>query len=106
MGLCITLTAGAIILNEALQPVRPVSLSFKTQRVRQSATSRIFEIVVSNSGSKTAAAVDIVGEAGGETASATLDYVPGDGEASAALVFPATVGNTVPKLSVAGWSEP
>lgn len=106
LGLCVTLGAVAVILTEALQPVRPVSLSVTVDNVRQTGSTRIYEITVSNAGSQTAAGVEIVGEAGDETASVTLDYVPGDGEASAALALPLDPSSRVPVLSVAGWTAP
>jgi len=104
-GLLITLAASGVILAEALQPVRPVALSVRVDGEHQAGQSRILDIVVTNAGSETAAAVEIAGKAGEETASVTLDYVPGDGEATAALAFPAgTPGE--PAISVAGWSAP
>lgn len=104
LGACVTLAAGAVIMNEALQPDRPVDLSVKVEGVRRMGSDRVFEIKVTNGGSETAAGVEVVGEASGRRASVTLDYVPGDGETSAALVFPGDSDN--PTLSVAGWSEP
>lgn len=104
LGACVTLAAGAVILSEALQPDRPVDLSVKVQGVRRMGSDRAFEIKVTNAGSETAAGVEIVGHSSGNRASVTLDYVPGDGETSAVLVFPGDGDN--PTLSVAGWSEP
>ncbi|MDB5421645.1 MAG: hypothetical protein JWR59_1592 [Brevundimonas sp.] len=104
LGACVTVGAGAVILYEAVQPVRPVALSVTIKGERRTGSNRIFEIKVINAGSETAAGVEILGQAGGETASVTLDYVPGDGEALAALAFP--VDSVAPTLSVAGWSEP
>ena len=106
LGLCVTLGSVAVILVEAVQPVRPVALSVRIESVRQTGSSRIFELKVSNTGSETAAGVEVVGETGGETASVTLDYVPGDGEASAAMAFPIAGPAAAPTLSVAGWSAP
>lgn len=107
LGVGVTVGAAAVILAEALQPVRPVALSVAVEGVRQSGPDRVFELAVSNSGSETAAGVEIVGEDGeGATASVTLDYVPGDGEASAVLAFPRDTTGETPSFSVAGWSEP
>lgn len=105
VGLVITLGAGGVILAEALQPSRPVALSVRVQDQRRTAESRILELVVTNSGSKTAAAVDVVGKIAGETATATIDYVPGNGEASASLAFPIQAAGQ-PVVSVAGWTDP
>jgi len=105
LGLVITLAAGAVILGEALQPSRPVALSICVKGERLTQTSRVLDIVVTNEGSETAAAVDIAGKVGDATASVTLDYVPGDGEADASLAFPVTAAGP-PVLSVSGWSAP
>lgn len=104
LGACLTLGAGGVILGEALQPKRPVDLSVRIEAERRAGSDRIFEVKVTNSGSETAASVEIVGEASGKRSSVSLDYVPGDGEAYAALVFPAE--SDTPILSVAGWSKP
>lgn len=107
IGVCVTVGAAAVILAEALQPVRPVALSVAVEGVRQAGPTTIFELKVSNTGSETAAGVEIVGEDGkGETASVTLDYVPGDGEASAAVTLPRVEAGENPSFSVVGWSEP
>lgn len=106
IGVCVTLGAAGVILVEALQPTRPVALSVAVETIRQSGPSRVFELKVSNTGSETAAGVEIVGETGGQTASVTLDYVPGDGEASATLAFPFDATGETPNFSVAGWSAP
>lgn len=104
-GLIVTLAAGGLILAEALQPPRPVALAVRIEGERRTVSSRVFDIVVTNAGSETAAAVEISGQADGKTAGVTLDYVPGDGEASASLAFPiATHG--APSIAVTGWSAP
>lgn len=105
VGLLFTLTTGGILLREALQPSRPAVLTVRVEAVRRTATLRILDIVVENSGSETAAAVEVAGQAGEETASVTLDYVPGDGEAKASLAFPADSPDGA-VLTVAGWSAP
>jgi uncharacterized protein (TIGR02588 family) len=105
LGLVITLGAGGVILGEALQPTRPVALSVRVEGERLTRTSRILDILVTNAGSETAAAVDISGEVGDATASVTLDYVPGDGEVAASLAFPVQASGA-PVISVAGWSAP
>lgn len=107
VGVCVTIGAAAVIMVEALQPARPVALSVAVEGVRQAGPTTIFELKVSNTGSETAAGVEIVGEDGkGKTASVTLDYVPGDGEASAAVTLPRVEAGEKPSFSVVGWSEP
>lgn len=105
IGLLLTLCAGGVILAEAVQPPRPAALTVRIERQRLTPSRRILDIVVSNTGSETAAAVEVVGQAGEETAVVSLDYVPGDGETSASLSFSAAA-TSEPRLSVVGWSEP
>jgi uncharacterized protein (TIGR02588 family) len=105
VGLLITLAAGGIILAEAVQPARPAALTVRIERERRTPSGRILDIVVTNTGSETAAAVEVLGKVGGETGSVSLDYVPGDGQASASLAFSADAAGD-PLLSVVGWSEP
>lgn len=105
VGLVMTLWAAGVILGEALQPGRPTALSVSVENERLTPTSRIVEVIVKNEGSETAASVEITGAVGGETASATIDYVPGDGEASASLSFPAATTGSA-EVTVSGWTEP
>jgi uncharacterized protein (TIGR02588 family) len=105
LGLVITLTASAVIMGEAVQPARPVALSIRIEDERLTSTSRILDIVVTNAGSETAAAVDVSGKVGDDVASVTLDYVPGDGKTAASLAFPAAAAGA-PAVSVVGWSAP
>ena len=104
-GFLLTLGAAGVIVAEALQPIRPADLAVRIESQRRTSTHLIVDVVVSNTGTETAAAVDIAGEIDGQTASATLDYVPGGGEAKGAVVFPASAAGT-PDVRVAGWSEP
>lgn len=104
-GLFLTLGAAGVIVAEALQPTRPADLTVRIEGQRRTSTHLILDVVVSNSGTETAASVDVVGEMQAHTASATLDYVPGGGEAGAAMVFPASAIGAV-DVEVAGWSDP
>lgn len=104
-GLIVTLAAAGVIVAEALQPARPVALTVRIEGERRTVSSRVFDVVVTNAGSETAAAVEVSGEAGGKTAAVTLDYVPGDGEASASLAFP-IAAQGAPSIAVTGWSAP
>ena len=85
LGLVLTLTA-------EVTAVRPASSGF------------VAEIEIRNEGRDTAAAVQVEGRSGGETASTTIDYVPGKGRTAVALAFP---GAPAPvEARVTGWSEP
>ena len=54
---------------------------------------------------ETAAAVEVEGRLGAETARATLDYLPAHGRETVFLTFPSDPRGAV-ELSVPGWSEP
>lgn len=105
VGLLMTLITAGILLSEALQPSRPAALTVQVEGMRQTGTLRILDIVVVNTGSETASAVEVTGKAGDDSASVTLDYVPGDGRASASLAFPANASKEA-VLTITGWSAP
>ena len=106
VGLGVTLASAGIILAEAMGPVRPAVLTARVDQAHRTPAGWVFDVTVENAGSETAAGVEIVGVVGSETASATLDYVPGDGEAEASLAFSDKTGGARPSLSVAGWARP
>ena len=104
LGLVLTLTAAGIIVYEAMQPPSPPDLTAEVTAVRPASSGFVAEIEVRNEGRDTAAAVQVEGRAGGETASASIDYVPGKGRTAVALAFP---GAPAPvEARVTGWSEP
>lgn len=104
LGLVLTLAAAGVILNEAVQPPSPPDLTAEVTATRPSASGFIAQIEVRNLGRDTAAAVQVEGRSGGETASTTVDYVPGRGRTAVALAFP---GAPAPvEARVTGWSEP
>ena len=104
LGLVLTLTAAGIIVYEAMQPPSPPDLTAEVTAVRSAAAGFVAEIEIRNEGRDTAAAVQVEGQSGGETASTTIDYVPGKGRTAVALAFP---GDPAPvEARVTGWSEP
>ena len=104
LGLLLTLTAAGIIVYEAMQPPSPPDLTAEVTAVRPASSGFVAEIEVRNLGRNTAAAVQVEGRSGGETASTTIDYVPGKGRTAVALAFP---GAPAPvQARVTGWSEP
>jgi uncharacterized protein (TIGR02588 family) len=104
LGLVLTLAAAGVIANEAVQPPSPPDLTAAVTAVRPATRGFVAEVEVRNLGRETAAAVQVQGRAGGETASASIDYVPGKGRTAVALVFP---GDPAPvEARVTGWSEP
>ena len=104
LGLVLTLAAAGVIVNEAVQPASPPDLTAEVTAVRPAAAGFVAQIEVRNLGRDTAAAVQVEGRSGGETASAAIDYVPGRGRTAVALAFP---GEPAPVAArVTGWSEP
>jgi|GEM_PF-184893 len=106
LGMLVTLGAIGVILVEAMAPARPVAFSVAVREVRPTEGGWIAEVEVGNRGSTAAAGVTLEGMAGEQTAAATLDYVPGDGEATAFLRFPRDPRTAPPVVVVTGWSEP
>ena len=104
LGLVVTLTAAGILAWDAMQPPSPPDLTARVTDTRRAAQGFIAEVEIANLGRATAAAVQVEGRSGGQTASATIDYLPGRGRARADLAFsgaPAPV-----EARVTGWSEP
>lgn len=104
LGAAITLTAIGIVVWEALQPTAPPALSARIVAVDVTAAGQVATVRVQNDGDDTAAAVDIEGVLGDQTATASLDYVPGHGHAKAYLRFDADPRAAA--VSVKGWSAP
>ena len=104
VGAVVTLSAVGIVVWEALQTAAPPALSARIVAVETTPAGHVAEIKVVNDGDDTAAAVDIEGELGGRTATATLDYVPGRGHATAYLRFDEDPRGAA--VAVKGWSAP
>lgn len=100
------LISGAIgiVVWEAVQPEAPPALSVRLVSVSISPAGQVALVKVVNDGDDTASGVDIEGVLGEETASATVDYVPGHGHAKAFLRFDGDPRSA--ELSVKGWSAP
>ena len=104
LGLLLTLTAAGIIVYEAVQPPSPPDLTAEVTAVRSAAAGFVAEFEIRNEGRDTAAAVQVEGRSGGETASTTIDYVPGRGRTAVALAFPGAPAPVAARVT--GWSEP
>jgi uncharacterized protein (TIGR02588 family) len=105
LGLLLTLALLVIIGHEAASRPAPVDLSLRLTGARPVADGWIARVEVENRGDVTAAAVEIEGRLGSETASATLDYVPADGTEHVELDFAADPRRGL-ALRAVGWSEP
>ena len=104
LGAVVTLTAIGIVVWEAVQPTAPPALSARIVATHPTSSGQVATVRVQNDGDETAAAVDIEGVLGDQTATASLDYVPGHGHAVAYLRFDADPRTTA--VTVKGWSAP
>jgi len=104
VGMLVALAVVVVVGWDALQSARPPALTARVVRVTTTEAGRVAEIEVVNAGSETAAAVDVEGVLGAETATATIDYVPGRGRATAFLRFDGDP--RAARVAVKGWSAP
>jgi uncharacterized protein (TIGR02588 family) len=104
LGGTVTLAAIGVMVWEGLQPSSPPSLMARIVKVDATDAGHVATILVKNDGDDTAAAVNIEAALGDQTATATLDYVPGHGEAEAYVRFDADPRAAV--VRVQGWSAP
>ena len=81
-------------------------LSASVESITPAGTLHVVTVRVTNASSRTAAAVHVEGEIGGQTSSATIDYVPGHGEASAGLIVAADPRRRPLVLRVTGFEHP
>lgn len=105
LGLLLTLAVLVLILKEAFAPIEPAALTLRLEGSRPVARGWIAEVEVENTGDTTAAAVEIEGQLGDETASVSLDYVPAGGTETVVLGFSGDPRSGL-SLRALGWSEP
>jgi len=105
LGLLLVLAALAVITAGALGPREPARLEATLGEVRSAGAVWLAEVEVRNLGDETAAAVEVEGRLGHQTAAATLAPVPAHGRERLTLAFDADPRGAV-ELSVPGWSEP
>ncbi|HEY0599124.1 hypothetical protein [Brevundimonas sp.] len=105
LGLLLTLAVLAVFLREAMGPGGPPVIEPRLHAVHGGPGHWRAEVEVRNTGSATAAAVEIEGVLGDETASATLDYVPAGGTETVVLGFEADPRAGL-QLQTRGWTEP
>lgn len=104
LGLLLTLVVLAVVGAGALGPRAPARLEARLVEARPAGAAWLAEVEVRNTGDQTAAAVEVEGRLGDQTAAATLDYVPAHGQRRLTLAFDADPSAV--ELSVPGWSEP
>ncbi|MFN7110375.1 MAG: hypothetical protein ACK4M2_01970 [Brevundimonas sp.] len=104
VGAAVTASAIGVIIWDGLQPASPPSLSARILKVEATSSGHVAVIEVVNDGDDTAAGVDIEAVLGDQSATATLDYVPGHGQAKAYVRFDADP--RAADVRVKGWSAP
>tara|TARA_R110002167_G_scaffold47169_10_gene139938 strand:+ start:835 stop:1215 length:381 start_codon:yes stop_codon:yes gene_type:complete len=104
IGGVVTLGAMGLMIRDAVRDPAPAALSARVIEVQSTDAGQVAIVRVRNDGDDTAANVSLEGVADGQTATATLDYVPGHGQAKAYLRFDAGAQTAV--VSVKGWSGP
>lgn len=80
-------------------------LAARVESVTRAGQGRIATVAVTNASGRTAASVQVEGKAADETSGATIDYVPGNGEAKAALVFTGPAPGPI-AVRVTGYEHP
>ena len=80
-------------------------LTVRIESVARVPGGHVARIVIANASGQTAAAVQVEGKAGDETASAIIDYVPGHSEARGGLMFKGDPRGGV-ELAVLGYELP
>lgn len=86
-------------------------LEARAESITAAGRSHVVTITVTNASGRTAAAVQVEGvigkgQADEETSSASIDFVPGNGEASGALVFTADPRGRPLDLRITGYEHP
>src|SRR5690606_10297823 len=105
LGLLIVLAVLGVIVAEAFGARAPAAPEARLVSARATASGWVAEVEVANPGDATAAAVEVEGRLGRDTARATLDYLPAHGRETVFLTFAADPRGAV-ELRVPGWSEP
>lgn len=107
LGLLVLLGLMAVLIREAVTSGFDdmPRLSARVEAVTPVADHYVVQIVVANASGQTAAAVQVEGKLGDETASATLDYVPGHSEAKGGLLLKSDPRAGL-ELSVVGYELP
>ncbi len=108
LGALLVLAALTVIMTEAFGARDPARLEARVTETRPAGARWLAEVEVRNLGDETAASVEVEGRLAGETASATIDYVPARGREQVTLAFDADPGAAphAVEVSVAGWSKP
>ena len=111
LGLVLTLATLGVLAMDLGSPTSPPDLSARALEITPVTGGFHVEVEVANTGRATAAGVDVEGvltppTGAPETATATLDYVAGNGTETLTLMFRADPRAAPLELTVRGWSEP
>ena len=108
LGALVALTLIGVIGWSALNehPDELPRLRLEAGPVEPDGSGRAVRFTVSNSAGRTAKQVQVEGKLGEQTASATLDYVPGRSQESGALLFDAEPGGGMVEIEVTGYQLP
>ena len=108
IGLVIALALLGTIGLEAIRGTDrqvPV-LEPRVLRIESSSAGHVVLFEVANRSGQTAAAVQVMGTAGGEESQAALDYVPGRSEAKGGLLFSRDPRGQKLEIRVTGYQQP
>lgn len=109
IGLAIAVALLAIIGHEAIGggdgSAVPV-LAVRIDGIEATPGGHVVKVVVTNESSTTAARVQLEGTAGGETGTASIDYVPGHSQAEGGLLFRADPRGGDLTVRVTGYQLP
>ena len=104
LGGVITAAVICVVIWEAAQPAAAPALSVHIAQIEVTSSGHVAVVKVVNQGDDTASAVQIEGVLGEDTATATVDSVPGHGHAKAFLRFDQNPQQAT--FSVKGWAAP
>src|SRR5687768_11605051 len=106
-GLLVFLALSAVLVREAATSGGDdvPRLSAQVEAVHPVGDRYVAQIIITNASGQTAAAVQVEGKLGDETASATLDYVPGHSTARGGLMLKSDPRVGL-ELSVVGYELP
>ncbi len=106
LGAVLLLGSLGVVIESALGPQRPAFVEvIETERAVIGGRTRV-QVEAINRGDVTASAVTLEGSASDQTATVTLDHVPGLSRKPATLTFEGDIGQTPVTLQATGWVDP
>ncbi|QDP19071.1 hypothetical protein [Sphingomonas xanthus] len=107
LGLAVIIALLAILLLDSAKAPedRIPDLSVTVDQLVPTRSGMAARFVISNASGQTASRVQVEGKAGGESATATVDYVPGRSDAKGVLLFSSATASP-PTVRVTGFELP